>query len=56
MFALDALRNRGGVALAGRVDHFNGCIVKIRLVNAAAKFQFQIARVDQSVNHERGVI
>jgi len=56
MFALHALRDRGGVALARCVDDFDGSVLEIRLVHAAAKLQFQIARVDQSVNHERGVI
>ena len=56
MFALHTFRDRGGVALARCVDDFDGSVLEIRLVHAAAKFQFKIARIDQSVNHERGVI
>ena len=56
MFALHTFRDRGGMALARCVDDFDGSVLEIRLVHAAAKFQFKIARIDQSVNHERGVI
>ena len=56
MLTLHAWRNRGGMALARCVDDFDGGVLEIRLVHATAKFQFKIARIDQSVNHERWVI